>query len=132
MREFHLEIVTPDGLEYDGPAESLLVRTDDGDVQILAGHMDYMASLSTGRAKVVIGGKERVAACSGGFLTCTANEVKLVAVTFEFSDDIDLERARRARDRAEEQIRHSADDRELVMAKARLRRAMSRIDVATK
>ncbi len=132
MREFHLEIVTPDGLEYEGAVESLLVRTDDGDVQILAGHVDYMASVGTGRAKIIVGGKERVAACSGGFLTCSGGEVRLVAVTFEFSDDIDLERAKRARERAEEEIRRAADDRELVMAKARLRRAMSRIDAASK
>ena len=43
MREYKLQIVTPDGLKFDGMAESLLVRTDDGDVQILAGHVDYMA-----------------------------------------------------------------------------------------
>ena len=132
MREFHLEIVTPDGLEYKGAVESLLVRTDDGDVQILAGHVDYMASVGTGRAKIIVGGKERVAACSGGFLTCSGGEVRLVAVTFEFSDDIDLERAKRAKERAEDEIRRATGDRELVMAKARLRRAMSRIDVASK
>ena len=51
MKEFKLQIVTPDGIEYDGMAESVLVRTDDGDVQILAGHVNYMASLGTGRAK---------------------------------------------------------------------------------
>ena len=38
MKSFHIEIVTPDGIEYEGEVESLLVRTDDGDVEILAGH----------------------------------------------------------------------------------------------
>ena len=132
MREYKLQIVTPDGLKFDGMAESLLVRTDDGDVQILAGHVDYMASLGTGRAKMVTGGKEKLAACSGGFVTCSGGEVKLVAVTFEFADEIDLERAKRAKERAEEMIRNATSDRELVMAKARLRRAISRIGTASK
>ena len=132
MREYKLQIVTPDGVKFDGLAESLLVRTDDGDVQILAGHVDYMASVGTGRAKITVGGKDRLAACSGGFLTCSGGEVKLVAVTFEYADEIDLERAKRAKERAEELIRVAKGDRELVLAKARLRRAISRIDTASK
>ena len=132
MNEFKLEIVTPDGMEFDGMAESLLVRTDDGDVQILAGHVDYMASLGTGRAKVTVGGKERLAACSGGFVTVSRSEVKLVAVTFEFADEIDVERAKRARERAEAELKDAKDERAMTLAKARLRRAISRIGVAGK
>ena len=131
MREYKLQIVTPDGVEFDGMAESLLVRTDDGDVQILVGHVDYMASLGTGRAKIVTGGAERTASCSGGFVTCSGGEVKLVAVTFEFSDEIDVERAKRAKERAEEALRVAQGDKEILLAKARLRRAISRIDVAS-
>ena len=132
MNEFKLEIVTPDGMEFDGMAESLLVRTDDGDVQILAGHVDYMASLGTGRAKVTVGGKERLAACSGGFVTVSRSEVKLVAVTFEFADEIDVERAKRARERAEAELKDAKDERAMTLAKARLCRAISRIGVAGK
>ena len=132
MKEFKLEIVTPDGLEFEGQVESLLVRTDEGDVQILAGHVDYMASLGTGRAKIIVEGKERVAACSGGFLICSGGNVKLVAVTFEFKDDIDLGRAEAAKERAEGEIRSATDDKSLLVAKAKLRRALARIDVAGK
>lgn len=131
MREFDLEIVTPDGVEFSGKAESVIVRTDDGDVQILAGHVDYMASLGTGKVKLIAGGTERIAAASGGFITVSGGEVKLVAITFEFSDDIDLSRAKRAKERAEEQIRNAQNDKELVLAKAKLKRAISRISAAS-
>ena len=131
MREFNLEIVTPDGVEFSGKAESIILRTEDGDVQILAGHVDYMASLGTGRAKLVAGGTERTAAVSGGFVTVSRGEVKLVAVTFEFSDDIDIERAKHARERAEELIRNAKNDKELLLAKAKLKRAISRIGAAS-
>lgn len=130
MNQFHLEIVTPDGLAFDGMAESLLVRSGDGDVQILAGHVDYMASLGTGRAKLLVGGVLRTASCSGGFLTCSKNEVKLVAVTFEFADEIDVERAKRAKSRAEEALKNAKDDREIALARAKIQRAITRIDVA--
>ena len=52
MKSFNLKVVTPDGLLFESEVESLLVRTDDGDVEFLAGHIDYMASLGTGRARI--------------------------------------------------------------------------------
>ena len=69
MRAFNIEIVTPDGLEYGGEAESLLVRTTEGDVEILAGHTDFLASLSTGTARLIIDGQKRLASTSGSPVT---------------------------------------------------------------
>ena len=130
MKSFNLKIVTPDGLFFDSEVESLLVRTDDGDVEFLAGHIDYMASLGTGRARIKQGGKDRYASVSGGFVTVKGGEVNLVAVTFEFRENIDLERAKAARDQAKSTISSTSDDKVLKVAKAKLQRALNRIDVA--
>ena len=130
MKSFNLEIVTPDGLAFSGEAESLLVHTDDGDVEILAGHMDYMASVSTGRARIITGGVSKYASCSGGFLTVTKEGVRLAAVTFEFADSIDVERAKKAKERAEAKLNSATDEREIALAKARLERALTRIKVS--
>ena len=130
MKSFNLKIVTPDGLFFDDEVESVLVRTDDGDVEFLAGHIDYMASLGTGRARIKQGGKDRFASVSGGFVTVKGGEVKLVAVTFEFRENIDLERAKAARDQAKNTISSTSDDKVLKVAKAKLQRALNRIDVA--
>ena len=130
MKSFNLKVVTPDGLAFDKEVESLLVRTDDGDVEFLAGHIDYMASLGTGRARIKEGGKDRLASVSGGFVTVSGGEVKLVAITFEFSENIDLERAKAARDEAKDAISKSTDDKTLKLAQAKLQRALCRIDVA--
>ena len=130
MRDFHLQIVTPDGVAYDGDASSVTVYTDDGDVQILAGHVNYMGSIGTGRTKLVTpDGKERIASTSGGFISVRDGEVKLVAVTFEFGEDIDLARARAAKERAEREMSEAKDKRALELAEARLRRALNRISV---
>ena len=130
MKEFHLEVVTPDGLVYDDTVESLTVRTDDGDVEFLAGHIDYMASLSTGKARIKAKGESRLASVSGGFVTVIGGAVKLIAVTFEFAEDIDLERARRAAEEAKDMLSKSDSGASLNIAKAKLARALSRIDVA--
>ena len=130
MKTFHLEIVTPDGMIFAGEAESLLVHTCDGDAEIMAGHMDYMASVSTGRARVTTGGVARIASCSGGFLTVTSEGVILAAVTFEFADSIDVDRAERAKERAEQKLAAATDARDIALAKAKLERALTRIKVA--
>jgi len=100
MRKFHLEVVTPDGKCFDSQIESLLVRTIDGDVEFMAGHIDYMAALGTGKARIKSDGEDRLASVSGVFVTVTGGEVKLVAITFEFAEDIDLERAKKAAEKA--------------------------------
>ena len=131
MKSFHIEIVTPDGLEYDGQIESILVRTDDGDVEILAGHTDFLASISTGRARLLIDGKPRFASVNGGFISVTGGKVRLCAITFEFADQIDLKRAEAAKEKAEKAVKSANDDRAERLAKTKLARAASRIKVAT-
>lgn len=130
MKEFHLEIVTPDGLVFDDKVESLLVRTDDGDVEFLAGHIDYMASLGTGKARLKIGGTDKFASVSGGFVTVCGGEAKLVAITFEFQENIDLERAKAAKEKATELLSGAKDAATIELAKAKLQRALNRINVA--
>ncbi len=132
MRKFHLEIATPDGMQFDGEAESLLIRTDDGDVEILAGHADYLASVAIGRARIIADGKELMASSAGGFLSVTREGVKLAVITFEFADKIDVNRARAAKERAEEAIKAAKDDKALRLAEAKLARAINRLNVSSK
>ena len=130
MRSFDLSIVSPDGPLFSGDAERLLVRTTDGDVEILAGHTDLFATLGVGRVKLTTSEGARYASASGGFLTVKGGVVTLAAITFEFADSIDGERAERARERAEEAIRTAKDDKALELAKAKLARAVNRISVS--
>ena len=131
MKEFHLQIVTPDGIFFDGMAESLLVRSETGDIEILAGHADLFSSLGIGRARIKAGGENRIGSAAGGFISIANGEVKLVATTFEFKDKIDLERAKAAKEKAEEKLKEAKTDKEILLAKAKLKRALNRIDVAT-
>ena len=131
MKEFKLRIVTPDGVKFDGLAESVLVKCASGDVEIMAGHADYFASLATGRTRIIADGKTMLASSSGGFLSVEGGEVSIVAITLEFSDEIDLERAERAKELAEMQIKDAKDNAALDNAKAKLQRALNRIKIAS-
>ena len=131
MSTYHLQIVTPDRMVYDGEAEKIIVRTVNGDVCILPHHIDYAVPLAIGEARVTDGqGNTRLAACNNGMLSVHGNEVRVVAVTFEWADDIDLERARRAEESAKEMLEKlQREDQDFTVAESRLKRALTRIQV---
>ena len=130
---FPLKIVTPDGLIFDGQAEKLIVRTTTGDRAILARHIDAVFPLGMGEATVVHDGKRRTAACIGGLLSVVSGEVTLVPTTFEWSDEIDYDRADRSLHRAEAALeKKDSTDAEIQLAEARLKRALIRRSVATR
>lgn len=131
MSTFHLKISTPDGLAFDGDVERLRVRMIDGDVCLLAQHTNYVSAVGAGEAAIVLAdGQRRKAACIGGMLAMIDNEASLIATTFEWADDIDLERAHRAKAAAEARIAAAKNDkRELTLASAKLQRALVRINV---
>ena len=131
MSSFHLSIVTPDGLYFDGQAERLTVRTTEGEVTILPRHINYVAALGMGAATVVVNGEAKKAACIGGMLSMLYGEAKLIATTFEWADQIDLPRAQAALARAEKKLSNESLDRTARRPyEAARRRALVRISVS--
>ena len=131
MTSFPLKIVTPDGMEFEGTAEEVIVRTTSGDLGILAGHIDCVAPLGMGMATMIINGQKRYASCIGGILSVSKGKVTLVPTTFEWADEIDLERADRAIVRARAILTDkNASGTDLVVAEAKLKRALVRKSVA--
>ena len=125
MSTFHLKISTPDGLLFDGEVERVRARMIDGDVCLLAHHADYVSAVGAGEAAIAFeDGQVRRAACIGGMLTMISGEANLIATTFEWSENIDLPRAPQARI-----VAAKNDERELMLAEAKLRRALVRIGV---
>ena len=130
---YHLQIVTPDGKRFDGQVERLIIPTIDGQVGILARHINYVTALGMGPAKLVTEDGERHAACIGGMLAVTDGEVKVVATTFEWADEIDVERAKASKERAEKMLADpGCDEQTKQYANARLKRAQVRLGIAGK
>ena len=131
MATFHLQIVTPDRKAYDAQAERIILRTVTGDVCILSRHIDYVAPLGIGEARVTDeNGNTRRAACAGGRLSVANNVVRVMATTFEWEEDIDLERAQQAQERAQQKLAQMArDDVKYAVTEAKLKRALNRIQI---
>lgn len=132
MATYHLQVVSLDGMEYEGEVEKIMLRTVDGDVEILARHTNYCTGIGMGTARVTLAdGKERKAACIGGMISVMDGEVRVLPTTWEWSEEIDVERARSAKARAEEALRDAQLTKEArVRAEAKLYRALVRIGSA--
>lgn len=129
---FHLQVVTLDGLSFDGEAEKLIVRTITGDVCILPRHINFVSPLGMGEAMIFVDGHERRAACIGGLLSVCDDEVKLAPTTFEWAEDIDKARAKRAEEEAEKILanKNKLSAQNIAIAEAKLKRALVRQSVA--
>lgn len=128
MISYSLQIVTPDGLLFSGEALAICVRTIGGDVGIRARHADLVSALGMGTAYVDIdAGTRRYAACIGGVLAVMNGQVRIVATTFEWADQIDIVRAQEAKKKAAEMIAAGVSKEEQQIAQARIRRAEVRI-----
>lgn len=134
MATFPLKIMTPDGVAFDGEVTSVSCRTINGQVQLLAKHIDFCTALGMGEAHIKLeDGAVRRAACMGGMLSMMQGECHLLATTFEWADAIDTERAARSKARAEETLaQKNLDKREMELAEARLKRALVRSSVAVR
>ena len=132
MKSFHLQIVTPDGPCFDAQAEKVVVRSITGDVCIMANHAQYITALGMGQAKVAVAGESqpKTAACIGGMLTVTKNEVRILASTFEWAPDIDKARAQLSKEKADKALAGQLDPVEKKVQEARLKRAIVRLRVA--
>ena len=133
MSTFPLKIVTPDGLIFDGEAQRIIVRTSEGDMAVMARHINCVTPLGMGRATVVdAAGNRRYAACIGGMLSVQNGEVSLVPTTFEWAESIDAARAQLSLERAEKVLNSKeATAADLKLAEARLHRALVRKSVAS-
>ena len=131
MKTFPLQVGTPDGLLFKGNVERIKCRSMTGDLAILADHCNYCTALGMGEAYIVLeDGTRKNAACIGGMLTVMNGECHVLATTWEWAEDIDADRAKLAKERAEERIASGKlSDKELKIAEAKLSRALVRLSV---
>lgn len=129
----HVELVSPDRVDYSGEAQMVIARTVDGDAAFMDGHIPFIGTLSAAPLRVISeDGTEIVFAVHQGFIEVsppgdTGTRVTILSDTSELSSDIDVPRATAAKAAAEAALAANADDAEASFA---LRRASVRIAVA--
>ena len=127
METFNLKIVTLDGTEYTGDVLSVVARTVSGDVCILKNHADYVAPIEIGKVKIKDKNGEKYGACSGGFISVSDGEARIVATTFEFAEDIDIDRAKIAKEKAQKKLN---SDKTSKIAEIKLKKALLRLEIS--
>jgi F-type H+-transporting ATPase subunit epsilon len=123
-----LELVTPERLLLSEDVDEVVAPGYEGEFGVLPGHTQYLSILNTGVLRYRKGADTRKVAVNGGFAEVTPERVVVMAETAERAEEIDLDRARRARDRAEAALKTAAaDDESYAKAAAALERAIVRI-----
>lgn len=130
MSPFQVSILAADNVLYEGPCESLVVPTLQGQYGILANHSNMISAVVPGQLSYrVPDGEEQLAAVSAGLVKVENNEVLVLVDTAERPEDIDANRAKRAAEEAKEAILQKRSIQEYRSAQANLAREVNRLEV---
>src|SRR5512135_1222473 len=132
MASFQLQIVTPERLVVETTAEELQIPGKNGYLGVLPGHAPLITELSVGEISYRINGFSHYLAVAWGFAEVLPTRVTILAETAERAEDIDVERARRAKERAEQMLHSTDPNTDFAHALEALKHAEVRLDVAAK
>lgn len=130
MNRLYLKVVTPDKLFFEGEIDMLVARTIEGDVGILLNHSPLVTILDIGRLVIKDGDERKIAACAGGYINVRNNIITVVSDACEWEEEIDLNRAERAKERASKRLEDKGTD--TFKAELALKKAINRINVGNK
>ncbi|GAA0487306.1 F0F1 ATP synthase subunit epsilon [Virgibacillus sp. MSP4-1] len=130
MKTVTVSVVTPDGPVLENAYEMVSCKAENGELGILPGHIPLVAPLTISSVRLKKEGDEDELAVSGGFLEVRPDNVTILAQSAEKPGDIDVERARKAKERAERRLNAKQDDIDFKRAQLALQRAINRLDIA--
>ena len=129
--KFKLELLTPTRVLIQDEVEEVVVPGAEGELGIFAGHDPMMTALDMGIFRVVRGGKADTYFVSGGYVQITQEKVLILAEVSEHTRDIDVNRAKSAKERAEARLKSPiAENIDTLRAEMALRRALYRLEAA--
>ncbi len=130
-KELRLEIVTPDRLVVSSDVEYVAAPGVLGEFGVLPGHVPFLSALGVGNLHYNLGGKTYYVFVSGGFAEVSGDKVTVLAEVAERAEEIDVERARRAEERARARITKQQEAVDNARAAAALQRAIARMSCRT-
>lgn len=127
---FKLEIVTPEKVFLSEDVEMLVIKTPQGEMGVLAGHIPLVAAVAVGLCRIKKQNGEWVeAVLTEGFMEIKQEKTAVFTDTAEWPEEIDANRAESARKRAEERLAMKQSEVEYVRSQAALARAMVRLKI---
>ena len=133
MAQIHLEVVTPNGAVVSEDVDIVTAPGVGGEFGVLANHAPFLSTIKTGTLSFKKDRVSKFLMVTGGFTEVSNNKITFLVESAEFGTEIDVERALRAKERAEKrllQIQQSAEKINRARAEASLQRALARIRTA--
>ena len=124
-----LELVTPERAVLSDPVDEVVLPSVDGYMGVLPGHAPLLAQLDAGEVSYRVGGDRHYLAISGGYAEILRDSVSVLARTAERAEEIDVDRAKKAKDRAASALKTDLPPDDFSKAEVHLKRAISRIRV---
>jgi F-type H+-transporting ATPase subunit epsilon len=127
---FVLEVATPERLVISEPVTEAQIPAQNGYIGVLPGHAPLLSQLGTGYASYVSGGRTQYFAISGGFVEILPEKARVLAETVERAEEIDVQRAHAALERAQQQLANPHVEVDPALALSAMKRAQARLDAA--
>ena len=124
-----MSVVTPSGPVLEEDYEMIVVKTENGELGVLPGHIPLVAPLDIGAIRLKKNNETHKVAVTGGFMEVRPDKVTILAPAAELASDIDIARAKEAKERAERRLEQKQDDTDFQRAELALKRALNRIGV---
>lgn len=129
MSKIKVNIVTPDGPVVEMDANMVIAVTEAGEIGVLPGHIAMVAPLQIGALRLKTDGKTETVAVHGGFIEVRPEVVTVLAQSAELAESIDISRAKKAAEKAEQDLQKKTDDLTHNLYELDLKRAINRIQV---
>lgn len=124
---FVIKIITPDRVFYDGLATMVEFNTTEGEVGIYKNHIPMTMIIKPGILYITDGDEQKTAALHAGFVEILQDQITILAEIVEWPDEIDLERAEAAKERAEKRLSEKDPKTDIARAETALLRSIARI-----
>ena len=125
--KIHLKVITHEKVVYEDNIDELYVQAIDGSLGILKNHLPIICALKVGVSKIVKDKTEQCMAIMGGILQFAHNKATILTDVAELDCDIDIARAKHAKERAQARLRAKDDNMDMVRVQVALAKAIARI-----
>ena len=126
---FVVKIITPTRVFYEGTAEMIEFNTVEGEIGVYKNHIPLTTVIAPGIVVITEGEEKRKAAVHSGFAEILGDKVTILAEVAEWPEEIDVDRAIAARDRAEKRLAEKGENVDVARAEIALRKSLVRISI---
>lgn len=129
---FEIQVISPDRVFFQGDADMLELKTTEGEIGILAGHIPLTTIIAPGVMRIIKDGDVKEAALHDGFVEILGHKVTILAESCEWPEEIDINRANEAKIRAERRLKSGDSNINETRAEMALRRSLTRLELGQK